>query len=464
MSWLTRLLRRDALERELDREMQFHLDAAVADHVRAGMSRDDAVRRARIDFGGPEQIKEATRDSRGTRWVEDFLHDCRFALRGMRRSPGFAIAAILTIAIGVGANTAVWSIMDALMRRALPIENPQELRAIKRVGIDNGSYLVSHPLMGQMQRALGSAAELAATGTVSRAYATIADRPEGVTALPVSGNFFSLLGVGAAAGRLITPDDDRTIGGSPVVVITETFWERRFGRDPSVIGRGIRVNGFPVTIVGVAQPGFGGLTVGNPVDLFAPLAMHHALRLRGSNQNSTGDNSQPWIPQRGISWLTLVTRADARDSARIAQTIAGPFRADLEIDLAQRDSATRAYAMQQRIALEPIPRGFSSLREQFRDPLRALLGGVALILLLTCANLAGLVLARGEARSHEMAIRSSLGALSGRLARQVTAESLTLAFIGGALGLVVARVVIDALLVMASTGTRAIPLEASLGG
>lgn len=464
MSWLNRLLRRDALETDLDREVQFHLDAAVADHVRAGVSPEEARRRARLDFGGPEQIKEQARDARGTRWAEDFLHDARFAVRGMRRSPAFATAAILTIAIGVGANTAVWSIMDALMRRALPIEKPEELVAIRRVGLGENEYLVSHPLMKQMQRELGAGAELAAMGSISRVYATTGERPEGILALAVSGNFFDLLGVRPQRGRLLGPGDDEVLGASPVVVISDAFWERRFGRDPSTVGSTIRVNGFPVTIVGIAQPGFGGLTIGQPVDLWAPLAMHHALRIRGSNRNSNGDNEQPWVPQREISWLTLVTRADESARARITQAINLPWRADQVIEYAGRDSATRAFAMKERLALEPIPRGFSSLRTAFRDPLRALLAGVALILLITCANLAGLVLARGESRGHEMAIRASLGAMSGRLARQMTAESLTLALIGGAVGILMAHWMIGALLSLGSSGTDAIPLDARLNG
>ena len=465
MSWLKRLVSRNALEKDLDREMNAHLDAAIADHMRAGMSRADAIRRARIDFGGPEQMKEETRDARGTRWVEDFFHDCRFALRGMRRSPAFATAAILTISIGVGANTAVWSIIEALMRRTLPVERPQELVAIKRVGLgDNGNDLISHPLMLDLRRELDSAAELTATGSIVRAYATIADRPEPIGAINVSGNYFDFLGVRAAAGRLISPMDDATLGGSPVVVISDDFWQRRFGRDPATIGKQVRVNGFPVTIVGVTQPGFGGLTVGNPVDVFAPIAMHHTLRMRGSNSNSNGNGELPWVPQREVSWLTLVARAAPGDQPRVAQAINRAFRLDREKALAQTDSVSRAFGMQERIELEPIPRGFSSLRTSFRDPLRALLAGVALVLLITCANLAGLVLARGEARSHEMAIRSSLGALSGRLARQLAAESLTLAFMGGVLGIVLAQWMIRALLSLASSGTRAVPLDASLNG
>jgi predicted permease len=465
MTWLGRLFSRHKLESELDREMQFHLDAAVADHMRAGLTRDQAMRRARIDFGGPEQMKEAVRDARGTRWVEDLVHDVRFALRGMRRSPAFATAAVLTIAIGVGANTAVWSIMEALMRRALPVANPETLAAVKRVGLGDDQYLVSYPLVQQVQRALGATAEVASMGSLVRAYATTGnERPEAVTALAVSGNFFDVLGLHPLRGRLIAPSDDQAQAGSPVVVISDAYWQRRFGRDPAAIGTSVRVNGYPVTIVGVAPAGFGGLTIGNPVDMWTPLTMHYDLHLRGNNRSSNGDGQKPWIPQREISWLTMITRAEPSAVARVNQLANGAFRADQAIELAQYDSVTAAFAAKERLALEPIPRGFSSLRAEFRDPLNALLAGVALILLITCANLAGLVLARGESRSHEMAIRSSLGAMSGRLARQLATESLTLALIGGVVGVIMAQWMIKALLKLASGGANAIPLDASLSG
>jgi predicted permease len=270
------------------------------------------------------------------------------------------------------------------------------------------------------------------------------------------------MGVHAQRGRLFSHLDDLALGANPTIVISDAFWERRFGRDPAVVGSSMRINGYPVTIIGVAEPGFGGLTVGNPVDFWAPLSIHQEIKIRGSARNSNGDDRKPWVTQRQISWLTIVTRAekDARD--RLTQAANKVFRADLAIEYANRDSVTRAFGMKERIQLDPIPRGFSSLRAQFRDPLRALLAGVALILLITCANLAGLMLARGEARSHEMAIRSSLGARSGRLARQLATESLTIAFIGGAIGVVLAQWMVGALLSLASAGTRAIPLDAHL--
>src|SRR5689334_11155041 len=279
MNWLGRLLRRRTLEQDLDRELQFHLDAAIADHIRAGLSPAEARRRARIEFGGPEQMKELTRDQRGTRWVEDFAADIRFAIRGMRRSPAFATAAILTIAIGVGANTGVWSIIDALMRRSLPIEKPDQLNAVIDATKPDEEFLFSWPLTQRVQFALAGSGEVAGMASIVRVYVGVGERnPEGALAQAVTGNFFNFLGVRSQRGRVITPDDDRTPGGSPVIVISDAYWERRFGRDPSVVGSVVRVNGFPVTIVGVLQPRFAGLTVGTPVDVYAPSMMQHEIK------------------------------------------------------------------------------------------------------------------------------------------------------------------------------------------
>ncbi|MFL5579012.1 MAG: ADOP family duplicated permease [Gemmatimonadaceae bacterium] len=467
MSWLARLLNRRALELDLDRELRFHVDAATDDYVRAGLSRDEARRRALIDLGGYERVKEDARDARGTRWVEDWWADTRYALRAMARSPGFSAAAALTLALGLGANTALWSISDALMRRALPIDRPDELHAIRMVGIeseDDESYRTSHPFMQRLQAAVGDSVRIAATSGFSRLYATIGDRPEAVIAQLVSGSFFPLLGVRAQRGRLIGPDDDRTLGGGPVAVITDAFWERQFGRDPSVVGRTFRVNGVPLTVVGVAEPEFTSITVGQQVDLYAPLVMQHELRYMANASSTGADMKKPWVPQNGIAWLTLVTRVAPAAVPQLAARLDGVFRAELAERLADADPAVRARGLRAHLALEPMPRGFSPLRAAFADPLRALTAGVALVLLVACANLAGLLLARSEARAHEIALRASLGARPGRLVRQVVTESLTLAMVGGALGLVLAQWAIRALLKLASSGPRAIPLDAALDG
>jgi len=472
MTWLGRLLRRGALERDLDREMRFHIDAATDDLVRGGMSRADARRTALLQFGGVEQVKEQARDARGTRPVEDFFSDVRHALRAMRRAPGLSLAAVLTLAVGIGANTSVWSIMDALLRRALPVERPDELYAVRRVRLgsadekrsrgDGQDRQVSYAMMEQMRAALPDSARLAGMSAIVRLYALVLDQPEPVLAQLVSGDFFTVAGARPQLGRLLAPSDANEIGGAPVVVITDQFWERRFGRDESVIGRRIRVSGTPVTIVGVSHRGFGGLTVGLPVDVFVPLTMQHEVRYRGNASSSNADTEKPWIPQKGISWLTLIARLRPTEAPVAAARIAATFHAYLVDELATRDSAARAFGLRERITLEPIPLGFSTLRAQFGDPLKFLFAGVGLILLITCANLAGLLLARSAARTHETAVRVSLGAGPGRLIRQALTESLTLAVIGGGVGLGVAHWTTRVLLTLASTGTRPIPLDATI--
>jgi predicted permease len=229
-----------------------------------------------------------------------------------------------------------------------------------------------------------------------------------------------------------------------------------------VVGKTIQMGGHSLTIVGIARDGFTGLTVGTPVDVFVPLTMQHDVQYKGNASSSDSDTEKPWIPQNGISWLTLVTRQSESATRAIDARLQVIYHADLVQTLADRDSSARAYGLKERVALEPIPRGFSPLRQQFGDPLKLLMVGVGLILVITCANLAGLLLARSASRSHEIAVRVSLGARAGRLIRQALTESLTMAMIGGALGLLVAHWTTGLLLTLASTGTRAIPLDAVL--
>ena len=463
MNWLMRLLRRDSLERDLQREIDFHVAAAADDHERSGMSRHEAVRRARLELGGVEQVKEVTRDARGTRWLEDWWSDTRHALRAMRRAPAFTAAAVLTLALGIGGNTAVWNIMDALIRRPLPIPAADELHAIRRDGLEEGVYRLSHPLLVRMREAVPGGAELAAMSTIGLVYVVADRQPERVIAQLVSGNFFSVLQVGALRGRVFTAADDRTLGAHPVAVISESFWNRRLGRDPAVVGRTLRVNGVPVTIVGIAKSGFAGLTVGLEVDLFAPLSMQHELRYSSNaSSSSNADPRKPWVPQNGISWLTAITRAQPDDIAPLVARLDAVFRADVAEAMADEDSVSRAYGMREHVVLEPLSRGFSFLRQQFGDPLRALMAGVGVILLIACANLAGLLLARGAARTHEMAVRVSLGARPGRLIRQTLTESLTLSLAGGAVGVAIAHWFTGVLLQLASAGSRAVPLDTTL--
>ena len=410
--WLRRLFFRSAMERDLERELAFHIDAQTEDLVRAGVPRDEARRQARVLIGGVEVVKENARDARGTRWVEDWMRDTRHALRSMARSPGFTLAAVLTLAIGIGANTAVWSIVDALMLRTLPVAAPHEIRAVRKVGFEDAGYLMSHIRYLRLRAVLPDTTALSGMSSQLGMYATIADRPQGVSAQLVTGNWFSLLGVGAQIGRPLGPQDDITPGGHPVVVLSEPFWRNQMGGDPGVVGRTLRVNGAVLTVVGVAESGFTGLTIGAPVDLWIPTAMQHEVKFHGNAYSSNGNTGQPWRPQYGVHWLTLVGRVEPAAVATAQARLNAQYRRELDEEL--RDSGMpspeREARMRETLELDPLSRGFSGLRESFSDPLKLLFLSVATILLIACGNLAGLLLARSAARTHEIAVRVSLGA------------------------------------------------------
>ena len=461
MGWLRRLIRRDAMERDLDRELAFHVEAQTQDLVRSGVPLVEARRQARVLLGGVEQVKEDARDARGTRWVEDWIRDTRQALRSMARSPGFTAAAVVTLAIGVGANTAVWSIVDALMLRTLPVEAPEELRAIRKTGDEDEAYLISYSRYQRLRAALSDTSRLSAMSARGSMYAIVGDRPLGVSPQLVTGNWFSLLGVGAQLGRPIGPQDDAKIGGAPVVVLSDGFWRRSMGADPAIVGKPLIVNGTHLTIVGVAERGFGGLTVGLPVDMWIPVTMQHEVKYVGNSFSSNSDTDKPWLAQSGIHWLTLIGRADASSVATMDTRLNAQFRIEVEEEFrdASRSPPDRDRRLRERLEVESLSKGFSGLRDSFKEPLRMLFLSVAAILLIACGNLAGLLLARGAARTHEIAVRVSLGARPGRLIRQMLTESLTLAAFGGALSVLVAYWGSRALLKVASSGTTAIPLD-----
>jgi predicted permease len=465
MNALVRFLRRRSANRDLQREVEFHLDAHIADLMRAGLTRDEAARQARLALGGPEQVKEDTRDAWGARWLDDAARDARFALRGMARAPGFAAAVVLTLAVGIGATTAVWSITDALMRRSLPIQQPDELHAVLRTGINDDNYRMSYPRFRRLQQAVAGLAPMAAMSGTTRIYARIDEQPEQVQLQLVSGEWFRLLGVPAALGRVLADGDATASGANPVAVLSHGFWTRRFGGDSAIVGRVVTLNRTSFTVIGVAAPSFQGLTVGQSLDVWTPVTMQHELGYRTSAASSSSAHTeQPWIPQDGMSWLTTLVRVPAGSYTAVATRLATLFRSELPDELADRDSAARAQGLNERVVLEPRPRGFSPLRDAFREPLRILLGAVALLLAIACANIAGLLMARGSARRHEVAMRISLGARRGRLVRQLLTESLLLAMFGGVLGMILAQWGATAIVRAVYNGASTFPLDVTLNG
>ena len=434
MRWLAKLrlrmrtlLHRNGVEQELDSELRFHLEQQIAENFSLGMSPEDARLAALRSIGGMAQISEECRDARGLALLESLLQDVRYGLRQLRRAPAFTAVAVLTLALGIGANTAIFTVMNALMFKTLPVPHPEELVQLNRGGNnDVFTYAMFRQIEHQQDvfsgifAVSGSQADLASGGARQLASGIL-----------VSGNYFSTLNVPAVIGRSIEPQDDQR-GSANVIVISYGFWQRRFGADPNVVGRTISLNKKPFQIIGVAPRGFFGSETGQEFDYAAPL---WAVEVMEPTAAAAFEDHQSY-------WLNVLARLKPGVTIQQARARlqALAYSMNSAVLPPQLEGADRDEFLKTTVAAVPASTGVSQLRSRYGHSVILLSLMVGVVLLIACANIANLLLARAHAREHEYAVRAALGARRLRVLRQVLTESLMLSVGGVTAGLLFARI------------------------
>jgi predicted permease len=406
--------RRD--EQRLREELEEHLALQTAENVRAGLQPADARRQAMLKLGAMEAIKEDYREEQGLPFFDLLQQDLRYAVRQVRRAPFVTAMATLSLAVGIGANAAIFTIVDRVLLQSLPVSDPDELVFVTdQRSRRERSPRFSYPFYVTLRDTTalnGVAARFVLPVNVSTDEQAV--RPRGEL---VSGNYFSVLGAGIQLGRPLTAADDLTPGAHPVAVISDGFWRRSFAADPSALGRTVRINNYPFTLVGVTAPSFNGTEVGLPTDLWLPLAMQREI-------------GRDFLTESRTNWLEMIGRL--KPGANLER--AG---AELTAYLDARGTSSGRPEARQLILL-PAGKGSSPVRRETGPVLRVLLALAGLALLLCCLNVASLLVVRSEARQREMAVRLALGARRATLIRQSLTETLVLAALGGTAGLLVA--------------------------
>ena len=457
---LRHLVSRRQFEDDLAEEMEFHRALKQRDLEERGQSAETAALAARRALGSQALARDEARDVWLSRWLVDLVRDLRHAAGMLRRNPGFAAVTVLTLALGIGANTAIFSLLNAVLLRSLPVRDPQQLlffggaNATGSTGFvpDGRTELFSYSFFRDFRRANPVFDDVAAVWSILyRANGRVAGAAslEPVRVELVSGSYFNTLGVSALAGRTLNDADDVTPGGHPVAVASYSWWRRRLAQASSAVGTTVSIGERTYVVIGVAQAGFSGITVEQSPDLWIPLAMQADI--------SPGWNGRE---DRMFQTLHLVGRLKPGVARAQAQAATNPLFRQLLRTYVGSEASTRTVNNIERayVELTPATSGRSALRMQFLSPLKILMAVVGVVLMIACANVANLLLARASARQREIAVRMSLGAGRLRLVRQLLAESLLLAVAGAGLGLAITSGASRLLVALVSTGTEPLPL------
>jgi predicted permease len=437
------LFNKEQRSRDMDEELRAFQEASAEEKIRSGLTPHEAQRTARIEMGSIETVKEKVRSSTWESTAQSIWQDLRYSLRMMAKSPGFTAVAILSLALGIGANTAIFTLINNLLFKQLPVRDPQQLVSFGK-GDGRGTMDVSSPgpidifpydfyqRLEQRQTFFEGFTAFASFPTmVSVRLGSVGNGPatQAITHL-VSGTFFSVLGADPQFGRSIAPSDTDAPGRSPVAVISHRYWQQALAADPSVIGRTLTINGAPFTIVGVMPEKFYGVDLNEQTpDMWLPLTMQHEVMQQAS-----------LLKPGGLFWLHFMGRRNPGISLEQAQSW---VTSQLQQFMTERVGAQLTDTRRKNIShmfvpLLPGETGLSHLRSAYQAPLAALMGIVGIVLLIACANLANFLLAKAASREREFSTRLALGSSRSRLLRQVLTETLLLAFIGGVLGLLFA--------------------------
>jgi predicted permease len=444
---LRRWQRMRQFERDLAEELETHRLLRQSQLEDAGLATREAEAESRRALGNVRLAREDAREVWVLRWLDEALRDLRHGSRLLLRNPGFSMMAVASLAIGIGANTAIFTLIDAVILRPLPVDAPQQLIVLERINTrgerSNLSYAIFSALRTPDAALSGAFAALDGTYRLEMGRAGRADT-ETVRVQAVSGEYFQVLGVRPALGRALTSDDDRLGAPEPVAVLSHGCWQRRFGSDPSVLGQRITLKGESVTIIGVAPPQFFGESVGRAPEVWVPLTLEALLGQPGL------------LTDPRVGWLRAMGRLRPGVSLAQAQESVNLRLAALKLDGGPTGQSLRQVSG---IGIEPGSRGLPDTRTKFSRQLGILMAVVAVVLMIACANVANLLLVRGAARSRETAVRLAIGAGRGRLIRQFLTESLLLGAIGGAVGLLVAGWGSQVLLVLASNPSSRLAID-----